>query len=132
MNSFSANPTNCFVSVFDHFVGFQEKKAWLIHLNSLKCFLSANFTKRSNTLKQFVGTLPTNCFSAFDHFVGLVFKDLTISLSVLDRLSFGQLLKLSVRQKQICFYINLGIITVANNLYVIFFKLSTSNIISSN
>ena len=38
--------------------------------------LSANFTKWSNTLKQFVGNLPTNCLSVFDHFVGLVFKGL--------------------------------------------------------
>ena len=33
-----------------------------------------NFTKWSNTLKQFVGKLPTNCLSVFDHFVGLVLK----------------------------------------------------------
>ena len=32
--------------------------------------LSANFTKWSNTLKQFVGKFPTNCLSVFDHFVG--------------------------------------------------------------
>ena len=32
---------------------------------------SANFTKWSNTLKQFVGNLLTNCLSVFDHFVGL-------------------------------------------------------------
>ena len=30
---------------------------------------SANPTKWSNTLKQFVGKLPTNCLSVFDHFV---------------------------------------------------------------
>ena len=30
--------------------------------------LSANFTKWSNTLKQFVGNLSTNCLSVFDHF----------------------------------------------------------------
>ena len=36
--------------------------------------LSANFTKWSNTLKQFVGNLPTNCLSVFDHFVGLTLK----------------------------------------------------------
>ena len=36
---------------------------------------SANFTKWSNTLKQFVN-LPTNCLSVFDHFVGLVLKGL--------------------------------------------------------
>ena len=38
--------------------------------------LSANFTKWSNTLKQFFGKLPTNCLSVFDHFVGLALKGL--------------------------------------------------------
>ena len=39
--------------------------------------LSANITKWSNTLKQFVGKLPTNCLSVFDHFVELALKGLT-------------------------------------------------------
>ena len=39
--------------------------------------LSASFTKWSNTIKQFVGNLPTNCLSVFDHFVGLALKGLT-------------------------------------------------------
>ena len=38
--------------------------------------LSANPTKWSSTLKQFVGFLPKNCLSMFDHFVGLAFKRL--------------------------------------------------------
>ena len=38
--------------------------------------LSANITKWSNTLKQFVGKLPMNCLSVFNHFVGLAFKGL--------------------------------------------------------
>ena len=38
--------------------------------------LSANSTKWSNTLKQFVADLPTNCLSVFDHFVKLAFKEL--------------------------------------------------------
>ena len=38
--------------------------------------LSANPTKLSNTLKQFVGKLPTNCLSVFDNFVKLAFKRL--------------------------------------------------------
>ena len=38
--------------------------------------LSANITKWSNTLKQFVGKLATNCLSVFDHFVGLAIKRL--------------------------------------------------------
>ena len=35
---------------------------------------SANFTKWSNTLKQIVSNLPTNCLSVFEHFVGLALK----------------------------------------------------------
>ena len=38
--------------------------------------LSAKPTKWLNTLKQFVGNLPTNCLSLFDHFVGLALKGL--------------------------------------------------------
>ena len=38
--------------------------------------LSANPTKWSNTLKKFVGNLPTNYLSVFDHFVGLALKGL--------------------------------------------------------
>ena len=40
--------------------------------------LSANFTKWSNRLKQFVGKLQTNCFGVFGHFVGLALKGLRI------------------------------------------------------
>ena len=38
--------------------------------------LSANPTKWSNTLKQFVGNFPTNCLSVFDHFMNLACKGL--------------------------------------------------------
>ena len=38
--------------------------------------LSANPTKWSNTLKQFVGCYPTNCLSVYDHFVGLELEGL--------------------------------------------------------
>ena len=31
--------------------------------------LNANLTKCSNTLKQFIGKLSTDCLSVFDHFV---------------------------------------------------------------
>ena len=41
--------------------------------------LSANPTKWPNTLKQFVGKLPTNCLSAFDHFVELALKGLRLA-----------------------------------------------------
>ena len=43
--------------------------------------LSANPPKWSDTLKQFVGKLPTNCLSVFDHFVRLVLKGLTSEIS---------------------------------------------------
>ena len=39
--------------------------------------LNANSKKWSNTLKQFVGNLPTNCLSVFDHFVILALKGLS-------------------------------------------------------
>ena len=44
--------------------------------------LSANFTKWSNTLKQFVGNLPTNCLSVFDRFVRLALKGLRCMTTV--------------------------------------------------
>ena len=42
--------------------------------------LSANFTKWSNTLKQIVGKLPTNCLSVFDHFMWLALKGLNFCI----------------------------------------------------
>ena len=39
--------------------------------------LSANPTKWSKTLKQYVSKLPTNCLSVFDHFVELALNGLT-------------------------------------------------------
>ena len=40
--------------------------------------LSTNPIKWSNTLKQFVSILPTNCLSVFEHFLKLAFKGLTL------------------------------------------------------
>ena len=40
--------------------------------------LIANPTKWSNILKQFVGNLPTNCLSVFDHFMNLALKGLIL------------------------------------------------------
>ena len=40
--------------------------------------LSANPTRWSNTLKQFLGKLPTNCLRVFAHFVRLALKGLTL------------------------------------------------------
>ena len=44
--------------------------------------LSANFTKWSNTLEQFVGKLPTNFLSVFDHVVGMALKGLTTKIFI--------------------------------------------------
>ena len=46
-------------------------KSWYPNL------LSANHKKWSNTFKQFVGKLPTNCLNVFDDFVGLALERLT-------------------------------------------------------
>ena len=40
--------------------------------------LSVNPTKWSNTLKQLVGKLSTNCLSVFDHFLKLALKGLRV------------------------------------------------------
>ena len=54
--------------------------------------LSANPTKWTNTLKQFVGNMLANCFSVFDHFVGLALKGLkTIWQLVLNASLYLQL-----------------------------------------
>ena len=45
-------------------------------LSDIFNFLSANPTKWSYALKQFVGNFPTNCLSVFDHFVKLALKGL--------------------------------------------------------
>ena len=62
MRHFSWIYTPLFLSSSDHIFSFNP--------------LGTNFTKWSNTLKQFVGKLPTNCLSVFDHFVGLALKGL--------------------------------------------------------
>ena len=47
--------------------------------------LSANFTKWSNTLKQFVANLPMNCLSVFDHFVGLAVNSFMTEVIIICR-----------------------------------------------
>ena len=42
----------------------------------------ANPPKWSNTLKQFVRNLPTNCSSVFDHFVKLALKGLSFGSAI--------------------------------------------------
>ena len=48
--------------------------------------LSPNPTKWSNTLKQFVGNLRTNCLSVFDHLVKLALKGLRSSLKLKSKI----------------------------------------------
>ena len=57
----------------------EDGKRHLGALISSKSFnpLSANPTKWSNTLKQFVGNFPTTCLIVFDHFWGLALKRLS-------------------------------------------------------
>ena len=55
-------------------------------LQILLLILSAKFTKWSDTLKQFVSNLTTNCLSVFDHFVGLALKKLSfISYEIIKK-----------------------------------------------
>ena len=69
--------------------------------------LNANFTKWSSTLKKFVGNLPTNCLSVFDHFVGLLLKGLIITARFLFCLFVGKKLK----EQVLMFFYSLEIIT---------------------
>ena len=58
-------------------------KSFIIDIFTSEVFivnpLSANHTKWSNTLNKFVGKLPTNCLSWFDHFVELELKGLILN-----------------------------------------------------
>ena len=45
---------------------------------------NTNSTKLSNRIKQFVGNLPTNYLSVFDHFMGLALKGLTLPVPIPD------------------------------------------------
>ena len=51
--------------------------------------LSANPTKWSNTLKQLVDNLQTNCLSVFDHFVWLELKGLNVKLRTVSETKTG-------------------------------------------
>ena len=63
--------------------------------------LSTNPTKWSNTLKQFVGNLPTNCLSVFDHFVTLARKGLRIKLLHLRYDKISELISNKLQQDQV-------------------------------
>ena len=60
--------------IFSFYLIFPLRNTNFIHITINP--LSANLTKWSNTIKQFVGKLPTNCLSVIDHFVRLALKGL--------------------------------------------------------
>ena len=64
---------------------FFEQAQVFVQLLSFLNLLSTNPTKWSNTLKQFIGNLPTNCLSVFDHFMNLALKGLTVEAGGLFR-----------------------------------------------
>ena len=61
--------------------------------------LTANPTKWSNTIKQFIGKLQTNCLSVLDNFVGLALKDLIYPTSLIIYINL-----LTVRPSQPAFF----------------------------
>ena len=57
-----------------------SSKYYQVNFNTKRFYLgiyplSASLIKWSNTLKQFVGKLPTKCLSVFDHFMELALKE---------------------------------------------------------
>ena len=69
--------------------------------------LSANPTKQSNTLKEFVGNLPTNCLSVFDHFAIFVLKGLGISSREFMHFAADSAESLESRRKHCLGYISI-------------------------
>ena len=61
---------------------------WMILMTGIINPLSAKLTKWPNTLKQFVGNLPTNRASVFGHFVGLALKGLNWGMIIVRFTSF--------------------------------------------
>ena len=59
---------------------FRTGKNSKTYYNNRLNHLSANITKWSITLKQYVLKLSTNCLSVFDHFVGLALKGLKLKI----------------------------------------------------
>ena len=71
----TCKPLNRFIGLFSVFkilcfclLFFKKNRFFVFKL------LSANLTKWSNTLKQFLDKQPANCLSLFDLFIGLALK----------------------------------------------------------
>ena len=86
--------------LFKYFFGLSKNWSKIFLLNMKKYQkgywylnpLSADPTKWPNTLKQFVGKLPTNCLSVFDRFMRLALKGLKMFLVLqLEQLAWIEL-----------------------------------------
>ena len=71
--------TKITIFFFQHFFSIYEHIQRYLQIFFTFNSLSANPTKWSNTLKQFVGNFPTNCLSVVDDFVILALKGLNKS-----------------------------------------------------
>ena len=76
--------------------------------------LSTSHTKWSNTFKEFVDKLPTNCLSVFDHFVGLVGKYVYVQTLIFTKTikRFTDTLKDFAKP-----YLDRGVFKTQSNLY---------------
>ena len=74
--------SKCWMTLYSSQIFKQNSLVELCQRKTFYCNASsANFTKLSNTLKQFVRKLWTNCLSVFDHFVGLGLQGLRFYLT---------------------------------------------------
>ena len=80
----------------------------------------------SNTLKKFVGKLPTNCLSVFDHFAGLALKELNQAFITPSQGNYDLI------NKRLCQYLlsedNHSLFDIHENIFACLF--SVYNIIS--
>ena len=81
--------------------------------------LRANPTKQSNTLTQFVGKLPTNCLSVFDHFMGLACKGLSC-LRLMAKPTELLSQHFEYEKINVCEYLLKGNINFCNRIYTLF------------
>ena len=74
--------TRHLICTANQMTGFYMKCNTGLEWNNL---ININPINWSDTLKQFVSKLLTNCLSVFDHFVGLVLKGLTTTKKLMER-----------------------------------------------
>ena len=81
---------------------------FILVINSIKP-LSVNPTKWSNTLKQFIDKLSTNCLSVFGHFVKLALKGLnsTYITAACSTTFFRKLISVNINMKNIKYKCNI-------------------------